>query len=72
MKKNVASFEEFCKMGVSDIVKDHYSGAEKGEKGHATLEDAKDDEVKGNGDAEHTEEVKAENLSDPKIQPKTV
>jgi hypothetical protein len=27
MSKNIATFEEFCKMGVSPLVKKHYSGA---------------------------------------------
>ena len=71
MKKNIASFEEFCKTGVSDIVKDNYSGPETGKKGHETVT-ADNNTVKGNGDAEHTEEIKAEDLSDPKIQPKKI
>ena len=63
MSKTVASFEEFCKMGVSPLVKKHYSGAsDKAE----TLDNPKDSIVKGKGDAEHTEEVKADDLSDPK------
>jgi hypothetical protein len=63
MAKQIASFEEFCKMGTHPFVKQHYSGAsDKAE----NLADPKDAIVKGKGDAEHTEEVKADDLSDPK------
>ena len=62
MAKNVASFEEFVKMGTSPLVNKHYSGGRKGEAGHANLNDPKDGTEKGNGKADHTEEVKGENL----------
>jgi len=63
MAKAVASFEEFCKMGTSPLVKKHYSGAStKAE----DLSDPKDSEEKGNGKVEHTEAVKADDLGDPK------
>jgi len=66
--KNLASFEEFCKMGVSPLVKKHYSGAtDKAE----DLSDPKDSEVKGKGDTEHTEKAKSDDLSDPKIAQKS-
>ena len=63
MGKNIASFEEFCKTGVSALVKKHYSGSTtKAE----NLSDPKDSEEKGNGKAEHTEALKADDLGDPK------
>lgn len=71
MSKNVASFEEFCKMGTSEIVKAHYSDVKVGDDNHETVK-AENAIVKGNGNAEHTEEVKAEDLADPKIQPKKI
>lgn len=73
------SYEEFAKSGASkvekgthEVVDAHYSGEEKGDAGVATIETRKDNEIKGDGKAEHTEEVKAADLSDPKIQPKTI
>lgn len=61
--KNIASFEEFCKMGVSTIVKKHYSGSsDKAE----DLSDPKDSVKKGTGKVDHTEKVKADDLGDPK------
>jgi hypothetical protein len=63
MSKNIATFEEFCKMGTSPLVKKHYSGSTtKAE----DLSDAKDAVEKGNGKTEHTEEIKADDLGDPK------
>lgn len=65
MAKNVASFEEFVKMGTGPLVNKHYSGEKKGENGYADLNDPKDSTEKG-GKVDHTEEVKADDLSDPK------
>ena len=63
MGKNIATFEEFCKNGVSPLVKNHYSGSTtKAE----DLSDPKDSTEKGNGKAEHTEKVKAADLGEPK------
>ena len=63
MAKNVASFEEFVKMGTSPLVNKHYSGSTtKAE----DLSDPKDDTEKGNGKVDHTVEVKADDLGDPK------
>ena len=63
MGKNIATFEEFCKTGVSLLVKKHYSGSTtKAE----DLSDPKDSTEKGNGKAEHTEKVKAADLGEPK------
>jgi hypothetical protein len=63
MSKNIVTFEEFCKMGTSPLVKKHYSGSTtKAE----DLSDAKDAVEKGDGKTEHTEEIKADDLGDPK------
>ncbi len=63
MGKNLATFEEFCKNGVSPLVKKHYSGSTtKAE----DLSDPKDSTEKGNGKTEHTEALKTEDLGDPK------
>ncbi len=63
MAKNVASFEEFVKMGTSPLVNKHYSGSTiKAD----DLSDPKDSTEKGNGKVDHTEEVKADDLGDPK------
>jgi hypothetical protein len=68
MAKNVATFEEFIKMGTSPLVDKHYSGEKDGKAGHANLheQDPKNPGEKGNGKADHTEAVKADDLSDPK------
>jgi hypothetical protein len=58
-------------MGTHSLVKKHYSGEKNGDAGMETLEDPKDSTEKG-GDVDHTEEVKAEDLSDPQIQPKKI
>lgn len=60
-----ASFEEFCKMGTHPIVKAHYSGEQKGEKGFEALDDPKDQTEKGGG-VEHTEKAAGADLSNPK------
>ena len=70
--KGILSFADFCKQtppskevkGESDIVKDHYD--DNGTKVE-DLSDPKDSTEKGNGTAEHTEKVKADDLSNPKI-----
>jgi hypothetical protein len=69
MKRSILSFEQFMKhkspsdevKGTSALVKDHYASEKDGD-----LSDPKDKEVKGNGSVEHTEEIKADDLSDPK------
>lgn len=61
--KTVVSFEEFCKKGTHEIVKQHYSGSTTKTE---DLSDPKDSVENGNGKAEHTEEIKADDLSDPK------
>jgi DNA phosphorothioation-dependent restriction protein DptG len=64
--KNIKTYEEFTKMGTSDLVKAHYSGEAKGEDGYDTIETQKEAVVSGKGDADHTETVDADNLGDPK------
>ena len=63
MSKQIASFEEFCKMGTHELVKKHYSGSTTKTE---DLSDPKDAVEKGKGDADHTEKVDADDLSDPK------
>ena len=63
MKNGIyTSFEEFVKKGRSEFTNKHYTeGTTKVE----TLENPKDSTEKG-GKVEHTETVKADDLSDPK------
>ena len=69
MDNKVLSFEQFLKhkspsddvKGTSKIVKDHYASEKE-----VDLNNPKTAEVKGNGSVEHTEEIKADDLSDPK------
>ena len=69
MKRSILTFEQFKNhkspseevKGTSALVKDHYATEKDGD-----LSDPKDKEIKGNGSVEHTEEIKADDLSDPK------
>ena len=70
--KGILSFADFCKQtppnkevkGEHELVKQHYDeGGVKTE----DLSDPKDSTEKGNGSAEHTEEIKADDLSNPKL-----
>ena len=72
MKRHVSTFAEFLKndaskaeKGSHELVNQHYSGEKKGDAGFEDLSDPKDSEEKG-GKVEHTEEVKADDLADPK------
>ena len=75
MKRSILTFDQFKKhklpseevKGTSALVKDHYASEKDGD-----LSDPKRKEVKGNGSVEHTEEIKADDLSDPKFANESV